>query len=83
MKNETGTIIVDFSSGFDSAPAFWVYFDFALEVYFGFALRVGIGEDGVANILSSCCLNLFSQPSTFLNLVKNFISSMLRLAVLY
>ena len=30
-------------------------------VYFGFdfAFRVGLGEDGFANIFSSCCLEIF------------------------
>ena len=37
MFIEMGTVVVDLSLGFnfDSAPAFWVYFDFVLEVYFG------------------------------------------------
>ena len=37
MLIEMGTVVVDFSLGFnfDSAPAFCVYFDFVSEVYFG------------------------------------------------
>ena len=58
------------SSGFEFpfATAFGVYFDFTLGVdfLFGFladfysAFRVGLGADGVANILSVYCRDIFS-----------------------
>lgn len=60
--------MVDLGSGFDYlfAFAFALYFDFALEVDFfyalkvdfGFASRLVLGADDVANIFSSCCIDI-------------------------
>ena len=56
------TEVADFCSDFDiaSAFAFGVNFGFALEVDFSLAFGVGLSTESFANILSICCLNVFS-----------------------
>ena len=46
----------------------------------GAGLVVGLGRDGVVNILLSCRLNIFPQPPTFLNLDSK--SSMIKFSKL-
>lgn len=52
---------------------------------FGLDIGMGFGKDTgstVNNRLSSCYLKIFPSPSTFLNLAKYFISSVMKLGKL-
>ena len=61
--------------------AFEVDFFYSLEVNFDFAFEVGLGPEVVLYILSRCCQDMFSVPSTFLYLAGSFMSLMLRFSI--
>ena len=72
----------DFNFAFASAFDFEVDFSFALQVDFIFAFEFDFDSEfdtcSVTYLLSSCCLDVFSQLSIFLNLVRIIYFSIFR-----